>query len=95
MSATSTPRRLAERLSRLGTETAYAVSDEAKQLSAKGLKIYPYHIGDLNFATPDVFVTGTSFASWNSLIPALLPSSLRVSLIWPISLLRTLIRVSI
>jgi len=57
MSDTSTPRRLAERLSRLGTETAYAVSDEAKQLAATGLKIYPYHIGDLNFPTPDVFVT--------------------------------------
>ena len=68
MSANSTPRRLAERLGRLGTETAYAVSDEAKQLAATGLKIYPYHIGDLNFATPDVFVTGTLIEAWNQRI---------------------------
>jgi len=57
MSASSETRPLAERLSRLGTETAYAVSEEAKQLSAGGLKVYPYHIGDLNFATPEIFVT--------------------------------------
>lgn len=52
-------RPFAERLKLLGTETAYAVSDEAKKLSSTGLKIYPYHIGDLNFATPEVFVSGT------------------------------------
>ena len=57
MSQDTQPRQFAERLGRLGTETAYAVSDEAKQLAATGLKIFPYHIGDLNFATPEVFVT--------------------------------------
>jgi hypothetical protein len=58
MSQDTQPRQFADRLGRLGTETAYAVSDEAKQLAAGGLKIYPYHIGDLNFATPQVFVDG-------------------------------------
>lgn len=62
MSANVAPRPFAERIGRLGTETAYAVSEEAKQLSATGVKVYPYHIGDLNFATPDIFVSG----AWNS-----------------------------
>jgi aspartate/methionine/tyrosine aminotransferase len=57
MSANVAPRPFAERIGRLGTETAYAVSEEAKQLSATGVKVYPYHIGDLNFATPDIFVS--------------------------------------
>lgn len=48
-------RRFATHLGRLGTETAYAVSDEARTLAATGKKIYPFHIGDLNFATPEVF----------------------------------------
>lgn len=45
----------ASRLERLGTETAFAVSDEARLLAEKGVEIFPYHIGDLNFPTPDVF----------------------------------------
>eukprot|EP01113_Clastostelium_recurvatum_P031012 TRINITY_DN3827_c0_g1_i4.p1 TRINITY_DN3827_c0_g1~~TRINITY_DN3827_c0_g1_i4.p1 ORF type:complete len:429 (-),score=47.11 TRINITY_DN3827_c0_g1_i4:80-1366(-) len=48
----STPRRFASRMDNLGTETAYAVSSEAAALKAKGVKIYPFHIGDLNFPTP-------------------------------------------
>lgn len=59
MSQRSEPRQFAERLGRLGTETAYAVSDEARQLANSGTKVYPFHIGDLNFPTPDVFVSGT------------------------------------
>jgi aspartate/methionine/tyrosine aminotransferase len=47
---------LAERMSRLGTETAYAVSLEAGALKATGKKIFPFHIGDLNFRTPQVVV---------------------------------------
>jgi hypothetical protein len=50
-----------QRMGRLGTETAYAVSEEAKALAATGAKIYPFHIGDLNFPTPDVFITSTLF----------------------------------
>jgi aspartate/methionine/tyrosine aminotransferase len=47
---------LAKRMSRLGTETAYAVSLEAGSLKASGKTIYPFHIGDLNFRTPEVVV---------------------------------------
>jgi aspartate/methionine/tyrosine aminotransferase len=43
---------IAERMSRLGTETAFAVSLEASQLAAKGVKIYPLHLGDMNLITP-------------------------------------------
>ena len=43
---------LATRLARLGQETAFAVSQEARELGKKGHKIYAFHIGDLNFASP-------------------------------------------
>lgn len=39
---------LAERLSRLGTETAFAVALAAADWSAKGNRVYPFHLGDLN-----------------------------------------------
>ncbi len=45
--------RLAEHLTSLGTETAFAVSAEAAALAAKGQKIYPFHLGDMNITTPD------------------------------------------
>ena len=45
--------RIAERISHLGTETAFAVSAEATAFAASGNKVYPFHIGDLNLATPD------------------------------------------
>ena len=44
--------KLAERVSRLGTETAFAVSAEAAAYAAAGNKVYAFHIGDLNLATP-------------------------------------------
>jgi aspartate/methionine/tyrosine aminotransferase len=44
--------KLAERVARLGTETAFAVSAEAAAHAAKGNKVYPFHIGDMNLATP-------------------------------------------
>jgi aspartate/methionine/tyrosine aminotransferase len=43
---------IAERMSRIGTETAFAVSLEASQLAQKGVKIFPFHLGDLNIITP-------------------------------------------
>jgi aspartate/methionine/tyrosine aminotransferase len=43
---------LAERISRLGTETAFAVSAEAAAFAAEGHKVYPFHLGDLNLLTP-------------------------------------------
>jgi aspartate/methionine/tyrosine aminotransferase len=42
--------RIAERIARLGTETAFAVSAEAA--AAKGNRVYPFHLGDLNIPTP-------------------------------------------
>lgn len=42
---------LAERLERLGTETAFAVSLAAAEWGAKGNRIFPFHLGDLNIAT--------------------------------------------
>jgi aspartate/methionine/tyrosine aminotransferase len=43
---------LAERLERLGTETAFTVSLAAAEWGAKGNRIFPFHLGDLNLATP-------------------------------------------
>jgi len=44
--------KIAERVARLGTETAFAVSAEAAAFAAKGNKVYPFHLGDLNLKTP-------------------------------------------
>jgi len=43
---------LAERMARLGTETAFAVSAEAAAHAAAGNKVYPFHLGDMNIRTP-------------------------------------------
>jgi aspartate/methionine/tyrosine aminotransferase len=44
--------KIAERVARLGTETAFAVSAEAAAFAAQGNKVYPFHLGDLNLKTP-------------------------------------------
>lgn len=44
--------KLAKQLEKLGTETAFAVSAAAAAWGAKGNKIYPFHLGDINIATP-------------------------------------------
>lgn len=43
---------IAQRMSRIGTETAFAVSVEAGNLARQGKKIYPFHLGDMNLKTP-------------------------------------------
>jgi aspartate/methionine/tyrosine aminotransferase len=43
---------IADRISRLGTETAFAVSAEAAAFAADGNKVYPFHLGDMNILTP-------------------------------------------
>ncbi len=48
--------KLAERISHLGTETAFAVSAEAAAYAARGNKVYPFHLGDLNLPTPENIV---------------------------------------
>lgn len=44
--------KLAERVARLGTETAFAVSAEAAAFAAEGNRVYPFHLGDMNTTTP-------------------------------------------
>ncbi|RJR46821.1 MAG: aminotransferase class I/II-fold pyridoxal phosphate-dependent enzyme [Desulfobacteraceae bacterium] len=46
----------ATRISRLGTETAFAVSAEAAAYAAQGHKVYPFHLGDMNIPTPQNIV---------------------------------------
>ncbi len=51
--------RLADRLKRLGTETAFAVSAEAAAFAAKGNRVYPFHLGDMNITTPQNIIDAT------------------------------------
>ncbi len=44
--------KIAKRIQKLGTETAFAVSAEAAAFAAKGNKVYPFHLGDMNIITP-------------------------------------------
>ena len=44
--------KFADRINRLGTETAFAVSAEATAFASQGNKVYPFHLGDLNLKTP-------------------------------------------
>lgn len=54
--------RIAERIANLGTETAFAVSGEAAAFEAKGNRIYPFHLGDINLPTPSTVVEGAARA---------------------------------
>ena len=42
---------LAQRLDRLGTETAFAVAQAAAAWTAQGNRVYPFHLGDINIPT--------------------------------------------
>lgn len=42
----------ADRISKLGTETAFAVAGVAAAYAAAGKTVYPFHLGDLDLATP-------------------------------------------
>ena len=44
---------IAERISRLGTETAFAVGAEAAEWAARGHTVYPFHLGDMDIPTPE------------------------------------------
>ncbi|HMP78843.1 MAG TPA: aminotransferase class I/II-fold pyridoxal phosphate-dependent enzyme [Pirellulaceae bacterium] len=57
--------RIAQRISRLGTETAFAVSAEAAALAKTGLRVYPFHLGDLDMKTPQN-VIDAAFAAANA-----------------------------
>lgn len=51
--------KLANQLEKLGTETAFAVSAAAAAWGARGNKIYPFHLGDINIPTPNNIVEAT------------------------------------
>ena len=42
----------ADRIAQLGTETAFAVAEDARALAARGRPVFPFHLGDLNIPTP-------------------------------------------
>jgi aspartate/methionine/tyrosine aminotransferase len=48
--------KIADRIARLGTETAFAVSAEAAAFAAQGNRVYPFHLGDMNIPTPSNIV---------------------------------------
>jgi len=54
--------RLAARIGRLGTETAFAVSAEADEWRALGHTVYPFHLGDLDLPTPPNIVEAAARA---------------------------------
>lgn len=54
--------KFAERMKRLGTETAFAVSAEAARYAEKGNKVYPFHLGDMNIKTPENIIAATKKA---------------------------------
>ncbi len=54
--------KLSSQLSKLGTETAFAVSAQAASWAAKGNKVYPFHLGDINLPTPENVVRAANKA---------------------------------
>lgn len=44
--------RIADRIGRLGTETAFAVAARAAAHKAAGHEVFPFHLGDMNIPTP-------------------------------------------
>ena len=49
----------ADRILKLGTETAFSVSQEATDFATKGNKVYPFHLGDLDIPTPQNITEAT------------------------------------
>lgn len=43
---------IADQIKRLGTETAFAVSQDARAWAEKGNDVFPFHLGDMNIRTP-------------------------------------------
>jgi len=56
---TVSPLPVAERISRLGTETAFAVSAEAAVWQSEGHTVYPFHLGDMDLPTPENIVAAS------------------------------------
>jgi aspartate aminotransferase len=53
---------LAGRLEQLGTETAFAVSQAASDWAARGNRVYPFHLGDIDLPTPGNIVEAMNAA---------------------------------
>lgn len=53
---------IAQRMQRLGTETAYAVALSAAAMAATGKKIYPFHLGDINIKTSENIINAAKRA---------------------------------
>lgn len=53
---------LAGRLERLGTETAFAVSQAAADWAGRGNRVYPFHLGDIDLPTPGNIVEAMNAA---------------------------------
>jgi len=54
--------KLADRLEKLGTETAFKVGAQAGEWASRGNKVYPFHLGDINIPTPDNIVEAANRA---------------------------------
>lgn len=50
--------KFAKRINDLGTETAFAVAAKAAAHAAIGNEVFPFHLGDLNLATPSTVIEG-------------------------------------
>ena len=44
---------IAKRIAHLGTETAFAVSADARSWADQGTDVFPFHLGDMNIRTPE------------------------------------------
>jgi aspartate aminotransferase len=51
--------KLADRFSKLGTETAFAVASEAQRHAQRGARIFPFHLGDIDLKTPENIIEAT------------------------------------
>jgi aspartate/methionine/tyrosine aminotransferase len=53
---------LARRTARLSTENAFAAAAEAAAFAARGHRVYPFHLGDLDLPTPENISAATERA---------------------------------
>ena len=56
---------IANRISKLGTETAFAVSGDAASWASQENRIYPFHLGDMNINTPQNIIESANRAMKN------------------------------
>jgi len=51
--------KLADRFSKLGTETAFAVAAETQRHAQQGVRVFPFHLGDIDLKTPENIIEAT------------------------------------